>query len=256
MLTDDHDELTTRLRAADPVRAETAALPDPEGPAGLRILTRAHQRARRGRLRRLVVIPAVAAVVMGGATAGGVSLLRGDGHVADASGVECVEPLLDDGVRTHGLVVIKDPVAFCRDLWEAFYGFEPVGDVTACAPADGEGLVRVYVGGREVCETNGAIAYLGPTDEQHRLSAFERDLRYELLEPYPERPSFAEIEAMVEDLLTEYGLDRWSVKPLNENALGTDCYGGDTVGPTGWCFATTYDEPRRTLFIGTESWEM
>ena len=253
MPSDDHDELTTRLRAADPAR--TATLPDPEGPDGLRILTRARQSARRGRTRRLVVIPVMAAVVMGGATAGGVTLLRGDGHVEDSSGVQCVEPVFDDGVRTHSPEVINDPVEFCRRSWEASYDFEPPGEVTACAPADDEDLVRVYVGGPEVCEEHDEVLYLGPTDEQRRLSRFQRDLRYALLEPYPERPSFAEIATLVEEKLAEHDLARWSVRPL-EGRGGTTCYGGDTTGPTGWCFALTYDYSGRTLLVGTESWHV
>ncbi|MEO3750574.1 hypothetical protein [Streptomyces sp. B6B3] len=252
MLIDDRDGLTTRLQAADPVRAETAALPDPEGPDGLRILTRARQRARRGRMRRLVVIPAVAAVVMGGATAGGVSLLRNDGHVADASGVECVEPLVDDGVRTHSPEVIKDPVEFCLGSWKAFYDFEPTGDVTACAPADDRELVRVYVGGREVCEAHGEIVYRGPTDEQRRLARFQDALDRELMRPYPEKPRLSEIGAMVEDLLADHDLTNWSVAygPEDYPSInGWGCFGGGD----GWSFCSAYDQPGRTVVIGIKS---
>jgi hypothetical protein len=199
------EDLDALLRDTDPVHTE--ALPDPDGPAALRIRTQARQRSRRGRMRRLVVIPTAAALALGGATAGAMTLF-GDGHTTDSMGVECVHP---SGARAElgGLNAAEIvPAEACREFWEGSAAGSVPGPLTECAPSDGRGGVRVYAGGPEVCEQQGEIPYAGPSDEQQRFALFRAEAhdRFDALD-CPSRP---EALAVIDELLDEYELTRWT----------------------------------------------
>jgi hypothetical protein len=199
------EELDALLCGADPVHSE--ALPDPDGPAALRIRTQARQRSRRSRMRRLVVIPTAAALALGGATAGAMTLF-GDGQTSDSMGVECVHP---SGARAQigGLNAAEIvPAEACREFWEGSAEGSVTGPLTECAPSDGQGRVRVYAGGPEVCEEQGEIPYAGPSDEQQRLALFRAEVhdRLDALD-CPSRP---ETLAVIDELLDEYELTGWT----------------------------------------------
>jgi hypothetical protein len=252
MLTDNDEKFGALLRGADPVRTE--ALPDPDGPAALRIRTRAHQRSRRTRMRHLVVIPAATALALGGATAGALTLM-GDGHASDSLSASCVLPSCHE-IEIQGInAVEEDPTERCRELWN-YPSLEPGPDqLTACAPRDGQGVVRVYKGSPAVCEEHGEVAYAGPDDEQQRLAQMRTEVRETL--GVPERISAGEtqehdclpreeLEARLQELLADYGLTGWTVThadPEDVDQMWMEPY---ILG----CDSVTYNEQDKQVVIG------
>ncbi|TDC67931.1 hypothetical protein [Streptomyces hainanensis] len=223
------EELEAVLRGSDPVRDE--ALPDPEGPDGLRVLTGARRRAGRSRLRRLLVIPSAVAVTMGAATAG-VVLATGGGAVVDSTLVRCMAP--ESGYR---IVPEDDPLPYmntefnaatddlaevCRwTLIEAGSGDSLLADTPVTPCVDDAGLIIVRPGGTGVCAENDEVLYVGVTEEQQRLAEFRLalDETYRNVECFP----MAEFPAVVDRLRAEHDLSGWTVR-LSDETPG-DCVG-------------------------------
>ncbi|MGP3969836.1 hypothetical protein [Streptomyces sp. 6N223] len=262
MLTDNDEEFGALLRGADPVRAR--ALPDPDDPAALRIRTQARQRSRRRRIRHLVVIPVVSALAVGGATAAALTLV-GDGHVSNTATLECVHPSGAEGSIEGFPIALTaaDAEATCRGYWEAGQNWVDWGDwdggerpgpvegpLTACAPGDGRGGVRVYAGGPDVCEEHDEVPYVGPSDEQERLAEFVEALPdglKDLINPEDPCPSFPELETRLYDLLAAHDLAGWTVvdaAPPGDGALTLTYFNED--GST--CAGLSYQEEERKIF--------
>jgi hypothetical protein len=219
----------------------SCAAPTRYAPKLCRIRTRAHQRSRLGRMRRLVVIPAASALAVGGATAGALALM-GEGHASDSLSVRCVLPSADEFDITGANAVKDDPVELCRDLWN-YPDFEPGPDqLTACAPRDGQGVVRVYEGGPAVCEEHGEVPYAGPDDEQRRLALLRTEVAKYL--DTPRCQPRHELEATLQELLDEYQLAGWTVANADS--------GGEYVWEPFWsgCGSVAYDEQHKKILLG------
>ncbi|WP_052849055.1 hypothetical protein [Streptomyces avicenniae] len=210
------EQIDALLRAADPANGATP--PDPEGPEALRILTRARRDARRGRLRRLVVLPAAVMLSMGTATAA-VVLVTDDSTVVDSTVIGCVapggglDPVEGDrydparGVYSEFNAVSSDPVDTCRTLLPSV-GAELADDVQLTPCVDASGTVIVYPGAAGVCAEEGAAPYLGVTPEQRDLAAFrialDASFRQDGCLP------MAELQGVVDELQARHGLSGWS----------------------------------------------
>ncbi|MDT0317874.1 hypothetical protein [Streptomyces millisiae] len=219
--------LETVLRAADPVRDER--LPDPEGPAGLRLLTTARRRAGRSRLRRLVVIPTAVAVTVGAATAA-VVLATGEGAVTDSTLVRCVAP--EGGYRpfadseplpymnTDFNAATDDLAAVCRDVLTDETGASVVADTQLTPCVNGEGLIVVRPGPTAVCAENDEVRYVGVTEEQRRLAEFRLAVENSIGYGEGECLPMTELPALVDRLQAEHGLTGWTVD-LSDEVPGT-----------------------------------
>lgn len=241
MRIDSDEGFETLLRGADPVRTE--ALPDPEGPVAQRVRARAFQRSRRVRMRRLMVIPAVSALVVGGVTAGALAVL-GEGEVSNSQSIECIG---DDGLQ--GTVVANNVTSHGPEESCAEMGDLPEADeLTACAPRDGQGVVRVYEGGPEVCEEHGEVAYAGPTDEQRRLGEFRLALRERIGQVCP---SIEEAKAAINETLDAHQLTGWTITEggFQEFPQFTSMEGyGERPDPSA-CFTLGFVEEDRLVVL-------
>ncbi|UCM89255.1 hypothetical protein [Streptomyces marincola] len=231
-------EFDAMLRNADPAR--DAALPDPEGPEALRIRTRAHLRSRQSKVRRLVVIPAATALVVGGATAGAMAVF-GNGEVSHIGTVECYS---DSGLQ--GTVMSYNPTSYGPERACGEMGDLPEGDqLTACAPVDGRGAIRVYEGGEEVCAEHDLVLYSGPTDEQLRLGDISNALYALEMDPHA-CPSLTETQALLRDVLDEHGLNDWRV--VEGTAKDYPSGHGQTLGT----YAGLESCPQQVTFVEPE----
>ncbi|MFD5316885.1 hypothetical protein [Streptomyces sp. NPDC127098] len=221
------EEFETVLRAADPVRDER--LPDPEGPAGLRLLTTARRRAGRSRLRRLVVIPTAVAVTVGAATAA-VVLATGEGAVTDSTLVRCVAP--EGGfqalpeldplpyINTDFNAATDDPVEICRGLLTEASGESVLADIPVTPCVNDEGLIVVRPGATSVCAENDEVRYVGVTEEQRRLAEFRLAVENSIVFGEGECLPMTELPALVDRLQVEHGLTGWTVD-LSDDVPGT-----------------------------------
>ncbi|GAB2910636.1 hypothetical protein [Streptomyces mayteni] len=220
------EELEAVLRGSDPAR--DAALPDPAGPDGLRILTGARRRAGRSRLRRLLVIPTAVAVTVGAATAA-VVLATGEGAVVDSTLVRCMAPEglsyspypaygRYDYTTTDFNPVTDDYSLICASgLYEEDGGEPALVDVQLTACVNDEGQIVVRPGGTGVCAENDEVLYVGVTQEQRQLAEFrvalEETTRLGQCTPMTELP------ALADRLQAEHDLSGWTVR-LSDDVPG------------------------------------
>ncbi|MFD5625464.1 hypothetical protein [Streptomyces sp. NPDC127072] len=206
MLSD--EALDRMLRDSDPDPDERAT--DPDSPVATGILARVRRRARERRRRVLVMVPAVALVVTG-ATAGTYAWVAGDGrgHTLDSTGLSCVGSATGDAVVAFDPGT-DDPVKACRQRWPELFGQPAPAELTACVDSSRQGSINVYPGGRDQCRSHRSDPYLGPTEEQLRLSRFRADLEEQFADrtcvPYPE------LRRAVTRLVDRHGLTGWTAR--------------------------------------------
>jgi len=235
MLSD--EALDRMLRASDPDPDGRAT--DPDSPVATGILARVRQRTRRRRRRTWVMVPTVALVVTG-ATAGTYAWVAGDGqgHTLDSTGLACVSS--DGSDASLGFdPSTGDPVDACRERWHELFGQAPPAELTACVDSSRQGSIQVYPGGRDQCRSHRSDPYLGPTQEQLRLSHFRADLRKQFADrtcvPHPE------FRKAIGRLLDRHGLTGWTARHFQT---------ADRE-PEGPCADVShYDETERIIWLG------
>ncbi|KAB8171033.1 hypothetical protein FH609_000945 [Streptomyces sp. 3MP-14] len=236
---DDTERLETALRAADPLR-DRALADDPEGPLGLRVLTRARGRARHHRLRRAVLVPATALAVAG-ATAGAYAWTTDPGQPHSSWSVTCVV----DGIEIEigPSPAEQDPVLTCGDYWADSWVARPEvspppAELTACVDNAKDDPLRVYPGGAGTCEELGIEPYTGLSEEQLRLA----ELREELHQNPDDCRSREEVAALADRLFDEHHLDGWTTRAVEAD----DAH---AVSDSPCTMISTYDEVNRTVLL-------
>ncbi|TDC27575.1 hypothetical protein E1265_01400 [Streptomyces sp. 8K308] len=207
------EELEQMFRSADPVAHRTLPDPPPFRP--------------RARFRRRFVIPVVAALAIGGATAAGTTWIVGDGegHSFDSTTVSCMAAHGRGDAVVGFNPVTDDPLEQCAEAWEGMLD-EPVpAELTACVGWNGSGdSVHVWPGsGPEVCVDHESDPWAGPTPEQLDFGQFRLDLESRL--PSGECLPRAEIEGLLSRLLAENQLEGWTVHIVDSpnEAVSEDC---------------------------------
>ncbi|MCE9620930.1 MAG: hypothetical protein K8R99_01145 [Actinomycetia bacterium] len=194
------------LVAANPTRARAESLPGDEALLARILATdpnRSDPPTARPRKRAWVLVGVSATVALMAAFA----VLRHEAPT-DPTQISCLSDVSVSPHRQIGLPTSDDPVAACRQLWQAGeFGDVNVPALTACITD--QGRIAVVPGGNQSCIDLGYSLWNGSLAESDDdLITFQVDLARELMENCSSREEAADD---VQDLLTQHGLEEWTI---------------------------------------------
>lgn len=232
------DDLARMVRAADPARA--ADLPDPDQAAAQRLLATAKTPGRQPTRRpgRRQLIGACALIAVATTAASYQILFDWDGRAGDPNAVVCEAPDRQAGGQTPFVAGVDDPIQSCRRVWPEYFGTAAPTQLTACVDGSRQGSIKVYPGGRGVCETHDATPYRGPSAEQLRLVDFRRELT--ALARAERCLSYSQLRQATDRALARHRLDSWRI---------VDYYNTDKPARHDGCTSLYIDEPKHELVL-------